>query len=111
MFDLLGLDGEVAHSGCDLLEESVHIGRAIRCSIKDDSYPWFLHWMTLYQKSQLNASKAAANSSTYMDLDVHQHPPAEKSSAMSHAFLCKSQTCPETCKAEQLTNNPLFTAV
>lgn len=39
----------------------------VEINIKDDSYPWFLHWMTLYQKSQLNASKAAANSSTYMD--------------------------------------------
>ncbi|OQE13058.1 hypothetical protein PENFLA_c056G02426 [Penicillium flavigenum] len=39
----------------------------VEINIKDDSYPWFLHWMTLYQQSQLNASKAAANSSTYMD--------------------------------------------
>ncbi|CAG8335838.1 unnamed protein product [Penicillium nalgiovense] len=39
----------------------------VEINIKDDSYPWFLHWMTLYQQSQLNAGKAAANSSTYMD--------------------------------------------
>lgn len=39
----------------------------VEISIKDDSYPWFLHWMTLYQQSQLNAGKAAANTSTYMD--------------------------------------------
>ncbi|KAJ5793690.1 hypothetical protein N7457_000289 [Penicillium paradoxum] len=39
----------------------------VEISIKDDSYPWFLHWMTLYQQSQLNAGKAAANSSGYMD--------------------------------------------
>ncbi|KAI1930803.1 Complex III assembly protein translocase and chaperone [Ophidiomyces ophidiicola] len=25
----------------------------VEISIKDDSYPWFLHWMTLYQRSQL----------------------------------------------------------
>lgn len=39
----------------------------VEISIKDDSYPWFLHWMTLYQQSQLNAGKAAASTSTYMD--------------------------------------------
>ncbi|KAJ5561743.1 hypothetical protein N7535_003796 [Penicillium sp. DV-2018c] len=39
----------------------------VEISIKDDSYPWFLHWMTLYQQSQLNAGKAAANTSGYMD--------------------------------------------
>ncbi|CAG8280081.1 unnamed protein product [Penicillium salamii] len=39
----------------------------VEISIKDDSYPWFLHWMTLYQQSQLSASKAAANSTGYMD--------------------------------------------
>lgn len=39
----------------------------VEISIKDDSYPWFLHWMTLYQQSQLTATKAAANSTSYMD--------------------------------------------
>jgi chaperone BCS1 len=39
----------------------------VEISIKDDSYPWFLHWMTLYQQSQLSATKAAANSTGYMD--------------------------------------------
>ncbi|KAJ5354764.1 hypothetical protein N7541_005808 [Penicillium brevicompactum] len=39
----------------------------VEISIKDDSYPWFLHWMTLYQQSQLTASKAAANNVGYMD--------------------------------------------
>lgn len=39
----------------------------VEISIKDDSYPWFLHWMTLYQQSQLSASRAAANSTGYMD--------------------------------------------
>ncbi|CAG7918055.1 unnamed protein product [Penicillium olsonii] len=39
----------------------------VEISIKDDSYPWFLHWMTLYQQSQLSATKAAANSTSYMD--------------------------------------------
>lgn len=25
----------------------------VEINIKDDSYPWFLHWMTLHQRSQL----------------------------------------------------------
>lgn len=29
----------------------------VEINIKDDSYPWFLHWMTLYQQSQLNVAK------------------------------------------------------
>ncbi|KAJ6096260.1 hypothetical protein N7486_007006 [Penicillium sp. IBT 16267x] len=38
----------------------------VEISIKDDSYPWFLHWMTLYQQSQLGATRAATNSG-YLD--------------------------------------------
>lgn len=32
----------------------------VEISIKDDSYPWFLHWMTLYQQAQLQSTQAAA---------------------------------------------------
>ncbi|RAK76939.1 bifunctional AAA family ATPase chaperone/translocase BCS1 [Aspergillus fijiensis CBS 313.89] len=32
----------------------------VEISVKDESYPWFLHWMTLYQSSQLNTTRAAA---------------------------------------------------
>lgn len=32
----------------------------VEISIKDDSYPWFLHWMTLYQQAQLQSAHAAA---------------------------------------------------
>ncbi|TQB70198.1 hypothetical protein MPDQ_000801 [Monascus purpureus] len=32
----------------------------VEISIKDDSYAWFLHWMTLYQQSQLNAARSTA---------------------------------------------------
>jgi chaperone BCS1 len=28
----------------------------VEINIKDDSYAWFLHWMTLYQQSQLNGA-------------------------------------------------------
>lgn len=31
----------------------------VEISIKDDSYAWFLHWMTLYQRSQLTETSAA----------------------------------------------------
>lgn len=39
----------------------------VEISIKDDSYPWFLHWMTLYQQSQLNASRTAASNTGFVD--------------------------------------------
>ncbi|KAI2733009.1 hypothetical protein CBS147332_24 [Penicillium roqueforti] len=70
-FGLAGLG-----AGLTLAQKGVRHGAAllrrrmlvdVEISIKDDSYPWFLHWMTLYQQSQLNASKAAANTCTYMD--------------------------------------------
>ncbi|KAK4861689.1 hypothetical protein LT330_003724 [Penicillium expansum] len=70
-FGLAGLG-----AGLTLAQKGVRHGAAllrrrmlvdVEISIKDDSYPWFLHWMTLYQQSQLNAGKAAASTSTYMD--------------------------------------------
>ena len=39
----------------------------VEISIKDDSYPWFLHWMTLYQQSQLNSARSAASRSGFVD--------------------------------------------
>ncbi|KAK2742375.1 hypothetical protein FQN55_007909 [Onygenales sp. PD_40] len=33
----------------------------VEINIKDDSYAWFLHWMTLYQRSQLPGVRAAQN--------------------------------------------------
>lgn len=39
----------------------------VEISIKDDSYPWFLHWMTLYQQSQFNASRSAASRTGFVD--------------------------------------------
>jgi mitochondrial chaperone BCS1 len=32
----------------------------VEINVKDDSYPWFLHWMTIYQQSQLNGVRSAA---------------------------------------------------
>ncbi|EEH04120.1 mitochondrial chaperone BCS1 [Histoplasma capsulatum G186AR] len=34
----------------------------VEINIKDDSYGWFLHWMTLYQRSQLQKAPAASKS-------------------------------------------------
>ncbi|KAE8147505.1 BCS1 N terminal-domain-containing protein [Aspergillus avenaceus] len=39
----------------------------VEISVKDDSYPWFLHWMTLYQQSQLSSARTAASRSGFMD--------------------------------------------
>ncbi|BCR84785.1 bifunctional AAA family ATPase chaperone/translocase BCS1 [Aspergillus chevalieri] len=38
----------------------------VEISIKDDSYPWFLHWMTLYQQSH-NSARTTAAKSSFMD--------------------------------------------
>ncbi|PGH04976.1 hypothetical protein AJ79_06933 [Helicocarpus griseus UAMH5409] len=39
----------------------------VEINIKDDSYAWFLHWMTLYQRSQLPGAHAAAQKSGFVD--------------------------------------------
>ncbi|KAE8367712.1 BCS1 N terminal-domain-containing protein [Aspergillus caelatus] len=39
----------------------------VEISVKDDSYPWFLHWMTLYQRSQLNSAQSVASRSGFME--------------------------------------------
>ncbi|EEQ32006.1 Complex III assembly protein translocase and chaperone [Microsporum canis] len=36
----------------------------VEISIKDDSYPWFLNWMTLYQRSQLTNQTARGQAQT-----------------------------------------------
>ena len=33
----------------------------VEINIKDDSYPWFLHWMTVHQRSQLASSGRRAH--------------------------------------------------
>ena len=37
----------------------------VEINVKDDSYPWFLHWMTLYQRHQLQ--HGSSGSSGWMD--------------------------------------------
>ncbi|KAK2879466.1 hypothetical protein FQN49_000850 [Arthroderma sp. PD_2] len=36
----------------------------VEISIKDDSYPWFLNWMTLYQRAQLTNQPARGHAQT-----------------------------------------------
>ncbi|KAJ5492927.1 Mitochondrial chaperone BCS1 [Penicillium diatomitis] len=47
----------------------------VEISIKDDSYPWFLHWMTLYQQSQLNTTRAATQTTGFVDRLLHKMTP------------------------------------
>ncbi|CAI7610587.1 unnamed protein product [Penicillium pancosmium] len=47
----------------------------VEISIKDDSYPWFLHWMTLYQQSQLSATRAAAQNTGFIDRMLQKMTP------------------------------------
>lgn len=47
----------------------------VEISIKDDSYPWFLHWMTLYQQSQLTATRAATENSGFVDRILQKMTP------------------------------------
>ncbi|KAL4921928.1 BCS1 N terminal-domain-containing protein [Aspergillus aurantiobrunneus] len=51
--------------GADLLRRRMLVD--VEITHKDDSYPWFLNWMTLYQQSQLSASRSAASRSGFVD--------------------------------------------
>ncbi|KAL2863673.1 bifunctional AAA family ATPase chaperone/translocase BCS1 [Aspergillus lucknowensis] len=51
--------------GADLLRRRMLV--EVEITHKDDSYPWFLHWMTLYQQSQLSAAQSAASRPGFMD--------------------------------------------
>lgn len=39
----------------------------VEVSIKDDSYPWLLNWMTLYQQSQLHATRSTAGNTGFVN--------------------------------------------
>ncbi|KAF4213451.1 hypothetical protein CNMCM8980_010538 [Aspergillus fumigatiaffinis] len=78
-FGLAGLG-----AGLSLAQKGVRHGAAllrrrmlvdVEISIKDDSYPWFLHWMTLYQQSQLNAARSAASRSGFMETILQKLTP------------------------------------
>lgn len=55
----------------------------VEISIKDDSYPWFLNWMTLYQRSQLtnNGLKAGAKKG-YLDNFLNKITPGMRHLSM-----------------------------
>jgi chaperone BCS1 len=44
--------------GADLIRRRMLVD--VEINIKDDSYPWFLQWMTVYQQSQLNGTARSA---------------------------------------------------
>ncbi|KAL4810010.1 BCS1 N terminal-domain-containing protein [Aspergillus unguis] len=51
--------------GADLIRRRMLVD--VEITYKDESYPWFLKWMTLYQQSQLSASRAAASRTGFVD--------------------------------------------
>ncbi|GAD96758.1 mitochondrial chaperone BCS1, putative [Paecilomyces variotii No. 5] len=61
----LGLAQKGVRHGAALLRRRMLVD--VEISIKDDSYAWFLHWMTLYQQSQLNGARSAATNSGFME--------------------------------------------
>lgn len=52
---VLGLAQKGLRQGAALLRRRMLVD--VEINIKDDSYAWFLHWMTLYQQSQLNGAR------------------------------------------------------
>ncbi|KZZ93046.1 mitochondrial chaperone BCS1 [Ascosphaera apis ARSEF 7405] len=62
-FGLAGLGAGLSIAQRGLRQAAALIRRRmlvdVEINIKDDSYQWFLHWMTLYQRSQLPAGSAA----------------------------------------------------
>lgn len=94
VFDLLRLDGEVAHPGCHFLEDAVdeagvfsHRAGCGKLGLLIKSHPVEEPWVRIVFDA---------------DLDVHQHPSAEKSCAVSNAFLCKCQSSSQSRKTKAL---------
>ncbi|RAL07109.1 bifunctional AAA family ATPase chaperone/translocase BCS1 [Aspergillus homomorphus CBS 101889] len=50
----------------------------VEINVKDESYPWFLHWMTLHQSSQLNPARAAASRSGFMESILQKLTPGTR---------------------------------
>ncbi|KAL2834933.1 BCS1 N terminal-domain-containing protein [Aspergillus cavernicola] len=59
--------------GADLLRRRMLV--EVEITHKDDSYPWFLHWMTLYQQSQNGGARSAASRSGFMDSLLQRFTP------------------------------------
>lgn len=65
----------------------------VEINIKDESYPWFLHWMTQHEKGQLRSGASAAVSSTAPHLSFTQRALQRLTPRMRHLAA-------ETFKAE-----------
>ncbi|OJI99937.1 hypothetical protein ASPVEDRAFT_81524 [Aspergillus versicolor CBS 583.65] len=65
----LGVGARVAQHGlrrgADLIRRRMLVD--VEITHKDDSYPWFLNWMTMHQGTQLNASRSGASRSGIVD--------------------------------------------
>ncbi|KAL1969612.1 hypothetical protein VTN77DRAFT_8165 [Rasamsonia byssochlamydoides] len=70
-FGLAGLGAALSLAQRGLRHGAVLLRRRllvdVEINIKDDSYAWFLHWMTLYQQSQLNGARSAAAKRGFME--------------------------------------------
>jgi len=63
-----------ARHGASLLRRRLLVD--VEINIKDDSYPWFLYWMTLYQRSQLPNNAALPTAQKGVTLRTEARPGA-----------------------------------
>lgn len=61
-----------ARHGASLLRRRLLVD--VEINIKDDSYPWFLYWMTLYQRSQLPTNAALSTARNEVKLGTEARP-------------------------------------
>ncbi|KAL3482358.1 BCS1 N terminal-domain-containing protein [Aspergillus californicus] len=66
--------------GADLLRRRMLV--EVEITHRDDSYPWFLQWMTLYQQSQLNTAQSAASRSGFVDSILRRFTPRMRNLSM-----------------------------
>ncbi len=77
-FGLAGLGAALAvaqrgvRHGASLLRRRLLVD--VEINIKDDSYPWFLYWMTLYQRSQLSNNTVLSNARNASKLGMEARP-------------------------------------
>ncbi|KAL1857890.1 Complex III assembly protein translocase and chaperone [Paecilomyces lecythidis] len=69
----LGLAQKGVRHGAALLRRRMLVD--VEISIKDDSYAWFLHWMTLYQQSQLHGARSAVGNTGFMESLLQKFTP------------------------------------
>ncbi|OJJ44306.1 hypothetical protein ASPZODRAFT_135112 [Penicilliopsis zonata CBS 506.65] len=69
----LGLAQKGVRHGAALIRRRMLVD--VEISIKDDSYPWFLNWMTLYQQAQMGSAQSAASRSGFMERVLQKFTP------------------------------------